>query len=59
MPVLRVDQALRAEAATRPEPTLYRPRDVGGHFSEAGHRLVARELAAFLRAQGLLGDAGE
>lgn len=57
LPVLRVDAAFRAHAQAHPEVPLYRPRELGGHFSEAGHRRVAELLADFLRARGLLGSA--
>jgi hypothetical protein len=52
--VLRVDADFRAHARMHPEVPLYRPRELGGHFSEAGHRLVAERLADFLRARGVL-----
>ena len=49
LPLLRVDTALRQHAARHPEVALYRSRDIGGHHSVDGHRVVARALGAFLR----------
>ena len=52
--VLRVDGAFRAHAARNPDVPLYRPRDVGGHLSVDGHRVVAASLANHLRSEGLI-----
>jgi lysophospholipase L1-like esterase len=49
LPLLRVDEAFRAHAARHPDRPLFRPREIGGHFSAEGHRLVAEILAAELR----------
>lgn len=54
LPFLRMDAAFREHAAQQPGVALYRPREVGGHFAPAGHRLVARTLAGFLDAEGVL-----
>jgi lysophospholipase L1-like esterase len=48
LPLLRVDAAFRAHAERHPDRPLYRPREIGGHFSAEGHRLVAEILAAEL-----------
>lgn len=58
MALLRLEPALRAEAAREPGAALYRPRAVGGHLSVRGHRVVARTLAEYLRGQGLVEAAG-
>ena len=52
LPILRLDALFREHAARSPDVLLYRPRDAGGHLSVEGHRLVARTLAAHLRAAG-------
>ena len=53
LPLLRLDAVFREAAASSPEVRLYRPREIGGHFSVEGHRLVAEVLADHLR-RGLL-----
>lgn len=49
LPCLRLAPAFHAHRAAHPGDPLYRPREAGGHFSAAGHRLVARELEQRLR----------
>lgn len=59
LPLLSVAPAFREHAARHPEVRLYRPREIGGHFSAAGHALVAELLADFLRTRGLVGPEGD
>lgn len=50
--LLNLTGAFREHAARYPDVALYRPREIGGHFSVEGHRLVAKLVASHLRAQG-------
>jgi hypothetical protein len=45
LPLLRLDAVFREAAESSPEVRLYRPREIGGHLSVEGHRLVAEVLA--------------
>jgi lysophospholipase L1-like esterase len=52
MTTVVLSTAFRAEQTRVPQVPLFRPREDGGHFSVAGHRLAAEILAAHLTAEG-------
>ncbi len=54
MPVLNMDQPFRQFARQHPDQPIWRPKEIGGHLSATGHRLVAEHLYRFLADRGLL-----
>ena len=58
LPCLALSDAFYAALEREPQQALTRPRDQGGHLSEHGNRVVAEELARFLRDRGWIDAAG-
>ena len=54
MPVLNMDQPFRQFVRQHPDQPIWRPKEIGGHLSATGHRLVAEQLYRFLVDKGLL-----
>jgi len=54
MPVLNMDQPFRQFAKQHPDQPIWRPKEIGGHLSATGHRLVAEHLYRLLAGNGLL-----
>jgi GDSL-like Lipase/Acylhydrolase family len=54
MPVLNMDQLFRQFAKQHPDDPIWRPKEIGGHLSATGHRLVAEEIHRFFADNRLL-----
>jgi len=54
MPVLRLQSIFREYILRNPDESLWRPHEIGGHLSAAGHQLVAKSISEFLRTNNLL-----
>ncbi len=54
MPVLNMDQPFRQFVKQHPDEPIWRPKEIGGHLSATGHRLVAEQLYRFLTDKGLV-----
>jgi hypothetical protein len=53
MPCLTLTEALRQWTRAHPDEPAYLGRNEGGHFSPAGHRVVAEEIHRFLERAGI------
>ena len=54
MRYVRLDKEVVAYSEQNPEKQIYRPRNIGGHFSATGHKLTARVLQKYLEENQLL-----
>ncbi len=55
---LELSEGFEAALEREPEPPMTRPREIGGHLSDRGNRVVAEQIAAFLRERGWIDAQG-
>ncbi len=58
LPCLSLSDGFYAALEQDPEPPLTNPREIGGHLSDRGNRVVAEQVVEFLREHGWIDAAG-